>query len=73
MVISIMIMYVGVTVPLTGCTEALMMVSAFLLLFVNIVVLAVNDQIQKIYDDRTALQLRLQKEEADVKDRKSVV
>lgn len=32
-----------------------MMVSAFLLLFVNIVVLAVNDQIQKIYDDRTAL------------------
>lgn len=66
MVISIMIMYVGVTVPLTGCTEALMMVSAFLLLFVNIVVLAVNDQIQKIYDDRTALQLRLQKEEADV-------
>ena len=66
MVISIMIMYVGVTVPLTGCTEALMMVSVFLLLFVNIVVLAVNDQIQKIYDDRTALQLRLQKEEADV-------
>ena len=61
MVISIMIMYVGVTVPLTGCTEALMMVSAFLLLFVNIVVLAVNDQIQKIYDDRTALQLRHQK------------
>jgi len=66
MVISIMIMYVGVTVQLTGCTEALMMVSVFLLLFVNIVVLAVNDQIQKIYDDRTALQLRLQKEEADV-------
>lgn len=66
MVISVMIMYVGATAQLTGRTEALMMVSVFLLLFVNIAVLAVNNQLQKISDDRTALQLRLQKEEADV-------
>jgi len=65
MVISVMIMYVGVTTQLTNRTELLMMISVFMLLFVNLAVLAVNNQIQRINNDRTELQLTLQKEAAD--------
>lgn len=56
-VIALTIIYVGMTVPLVSLTEILMAASVVLLLFLNIVVLAIYYRTQKVYKENLELNI----------------
>lgn len=65
MVISIIIVYIGLRTELTEATGIMMLVNVLALLVVNLIFLMLYNYIQKENTENLALQLRLQKGEAD--------
>lgn len=65
-IISVMIVYIGLRTKLTSSTEIMMIVTVLALLIVNLIFLMLYNYIQKSNAENLALQLSIQKEEADV-------
>ena len=64
-VVIVTFIYIGNSGQLTDLTEILIAVSVVLMLFVNIVVLLAYNRIQKIDEERTALQVSQIRDQAD--------
>ena len=64
-VVSVVIIYFSYTVEITPWVNFLMALSTVTLLAANFLVLAINKQLQKLAEERTELQLSMQKEQAD--------
>lgn len=66
-VVSMAFIYVGISGQLNNLTEILVAVSVVLMLFVNFIVLFVYNRIQKLDEERAALQLSQIRDQADAK------
>lgn len=64
-VVSVVIIYFSYTVENTPWVNFLMAAATVTLLTANFLVLAINKQLQKLAEERTELQLSVQKEQAD--------
>ena len=63
--VSVLIVYIGLRTELTESTEIMMLVNVLALLVVNLIFMMLYNYIQKSNADNLALQLSIQKKEAD--------
>lgn len=65
MLMSVLIVYLGSYTELTTTTEIMIVLVVFALMLINLVFLVIYNILQKVNAERLALQLSVQKEEAD--------
>lgn len=64
-IVSVVIVYIGLNLPLSKAAEIMMLINVLALLVVNLIFLMLYNHMQKTNAENLALQLSIQKDEAD--------